>query len=174
MHHATKRGFKDCPGFLNSTGRLGPRRGRKCYITPAFSGVPNKGNKIRTQNLRRGGTLMHHATKRGFKDCPGFLNSTGRLGPRRGRKCYITPAFSGVPNKGNKIRTQNLRRGGTLMHHATKRGFKDCPGFLNSTGQNWPACGQTGYVTPVVSGIPTAIELGGRIRIGPLVGKVAT
>ena len=27
------------------------------------------------------------------------------------RKCYITPAFSGVPNKGNKIKTQNLRRG---------------------------------------------------------------
>ena len=75
---------------------------------------------------------------------------------------------------GMQLQTQNLRRGGTLMHHATKRGFKDCPGFLNSTGQNWPTCGQTGYVTPVVSGIPTAIELGGRIRIGPLVGKVAT
>ena len=50
--HATKRGFKDCPGFLNSTGRLGPKRGRKCYVTPAFSGVPNKGDKIRSQNLR--------------------------------------------------------------------------------------------------------------------------
>ena len=47
-----KRGFKDCPGFLNSTGRLGPKRGRKCYVTPAFSGVPNKGDKIRSQNLR--------------------------------------------------------------------------------------------------------------------------
>ena len=55
------------------------------------------------------GTVM--TTKRGFKDCPGFLNSTGRLGPKRGRKCYITPAFSGVPNKGNKIGSQNLRRG---------------------------------------------------------------
>ena len=50
----TKRGFKDCPGFLNSTGRLGPKRGRKCYVTPAFSGVPDKGNKMKTQNLRRG------------------------------------------------------------------------------------------------------------------------
>ena len=43
--------FKDCPGFLNSTRRLGPKRGRKCYVTPAFSGVPNKGDKIRSQNL---------------------------------------------------------------------------------------------------------------------------
>ena len=25
-------------------------------------------------------------------------------GPKRGRKCYITPAFSGVPYKGDKIR----------------------------------------------------------------------
>ena len=56
-----------------------------------------------------GVTMMHHATKRGFKDCPGFLNSAGRLGPKRGRKCYVTPAFSGVPNKGDKIRSQNLR-----------------------------------------------------------------
>ena len=46
--------------------------------------------------------MMHHATKRGFKDCPGFLNSTGRLGPKRGRKCYVTLAFSGVPNKGGQ------------------------------------------------------------------------
>ena len=29
-----------------------------------------------------GVTMMHHATKRGFKDCPGFLNSTGRLKDR--------------------------------------------------------------------------------------------
>ena len=34
-----------------------------------------------------------------------FRNSTGRLGPIRGRKCYVTLAFSGVPNKGDKIRS---------------------------------------------------------------------
>ena len=68
--------------------------------------------------------------------------------------------------------------------------------------QKWPTCGQSGYVTPAVSGIPTASEQGGKsemahlwakwlrhpcrlrdphrftagskIRSGPLVGKVAT
>ena len=25
-------------------------------------------------------------------------------GPKRGRKCYITPTFLGVPNKGDKIK----------------------------------------------------------------------
>ena len=73
-----------------------------------------------------------------------------------------------------------------------------------SGGQNqkWPTCGQGGYVTPAASGIPTASErgaesevahlwarwlrnpcrlgdplrfrAGGKIRSGPLVGKVAT
>ena len=52
--------------------------------------------------------MMLPVSKRGFNDCPGFLNSTGRLGPKRERKCYVTPAFSGVPNKGNKIRSQNV------------------------------------------------------------------
>ena len=75
---------------------------------------------------------------------------------------------------------------------------------LQSGGQNqkWPPCGQSGYVTPAVSGIPTASERGtksevaplwakwlshpcrlrdphrfkarGKIKSGPLVGKVAT
>ena len=75
---------------------------------------------------------------------------------------------------------------------------------LQSGGQNqkWPTCGESGYVIPAVSGIPTASErgaksevahkwakwlrhpcrlgdphrcgAGGEIRSGPLVGKVAT
>ena len=75
---------------------------------------------------------------------------------------------------------------------------------LQSGGQNqkWPTCGQNGYVTPAVSGIPTASErgaksevahlwakwlrhpcrlgdphrfrAGGKIRSGPQVGKMAT
>ena len=53
--------------------------------------------------------MMLNVAKRGVNDCPRFLNSTGRLGPKRGRKCYVTPAFSGVPNKRNKIESPNLR-----------------------------------------------------------------
>ena len=46
---------------------------------------------------------------------------------------------------------------------------------LQCGGQNqkWPTCGQSGYVTPAVSGIPTAAEPGAEIRSDPLVGKVA-
>ena len=52
----SKRGFKYCPGFLNSTGRLGPKRGRKCYVTRAFSGVATeRGAKSEVKIGRRGG-----------------------------------------------------------------------------------------------------------------------
>ena len=47
---------------------------------------------------------------------------------------------------------------------------------LQSGGQNqkWPTSGQSGYLTPAVSGIPTASERGDKIRSGPQVGEVAT
>ena len=34
-------------GYLTLPSR-GPNRGRNCYVTPAFSGVPYKGDKIRS------------------------------------------------------------------------------------------------------------------------------
>ena len=47
---------------------------------------------------------------------------------------------------------------------------------LKSGGQNqkWPTSGQCGYLTPAVSGIPTASVRGDKIRSGPQVGNVAT
>ena len=53
----------------------------------AFLGAQTKGDKIRSGYQKRN------------EDCPGFLNSTGRLGPKRGQKCYATPAFSRVPKQ---------------------------------------------------------------------------
>ena len=70
---------------------------------PCILGGPQQREQNQNSKPKSGVTMMHHTTKRGFKDCPGFVNSTGRLGPKRGRKCYITPAFSGVPSKGDKI-----------------------------------------------------------------------
>ena len=94
--------------------------------------------------------------------------------PKNGQGGYITPAASGIPI-------------------ASERG---------GGNQKWPTSGQSRYVTPAVSGIPSASEqgaksevahkwarwlhhlcrlgdphrfkAGGKIRSGPLVGKVAT
>ena len=93
--------------------------------------------------------------------------------PTSGQSGYLTHAVSGIPT-------------------ASERG----------ESQNSPTCGHSGYVTPTASGIPTAAEWGGKsevahkwtkwprhpcrigdphrfkargkIRSGPLVGKVAT
>ena len=75
----------------------GPKRGRKYYITPAFSGVPNAkhGDKIRSG--------------------------------------YLTPAVSGVPNKGDKIKV-GPKEGGNAKSPLHSRGSP------NKWGQNqkWP------------------------------------
>ena len=82
---------------------------------PCILGGPQQREQNQKSKPTLGVTMMHHATKRGFKDCPGFLNSTGRLGPKRGRKCYITPAFSGVPNKGGQNQNSKAPLRVTMM-----------------------------------------------------------
>ena len=46
---------------------------------PCILGGPQQREQNQKSKPTPGVTMMHHATKRGFKDCPGFLNSTGRL-----------------------------------------------------------------------------------------------
>ena len=90
--------------------------GRKCYITPAFSGISNKGGTMRI----------------------------GCLIPKR--KCYITPTFSGIPNKGDKIRIDSPPYLLTSTAHTytnTKTNTEAC--YFTGTGdsqqrgqnQNW-------------------------------------
>ena len=76
---------------------------------PCILGGPLQRRQNQKTKPTLGVTMMLHATKHGFKDCPGFLNSTGRLGPKRGRECYVTSAFPEVPKKGDKIGSQNIR-----------------------------------------------------------------
>ena len=94
----------------------GPKEGGN-----ATSPLHSRGSPTKPQNQKSkctlGVTIMLHATKRGFKDCPAFLNSTARLGPKRGRKRYVTPAFSGVPNKATKSEVKVYARG----HHNAPR-----------------------------------------------------
>ena len=48
-----------------------------------------------------------------------LINSTGRLGPKRGQKCYVTPAFSGIPKQtGTKSEVKTFARG----HHDAPKG----------------------------------------------------
>ena len=54
----SKRGFKDCPGFLNSTGRLGPKEGGNATSTLHSRGSPNKTGQIQQSKPPIGVTMM--------------------------------------------------------------------------------------------------------------------
>ena len=93
----------------------GPKSGRKCYFTPAFSGVPNKGKQNQNwlpQPCLLGGRQVggSAASSLNSQGCPTKENifelaasTTPSRGPKRGRKCYVTAAFWGFPNKGEHI-----------------------------------------------------------------------
>ena len=77
----------------------GPRgAGRDVATSPCISGVPNKGGQNQKSKRTLEVTMMLLVPKRGFKDCPGFFNSTGRL-PKRVtehlRHLFWAPTFAG-------------------------------------------------------------------------------
>ena len=81
------------------------------------------GPQQREQNQKSkptlGVTMMHHATKRGFKDCPGFLNSTGRLGPRKRAEMLHHPCILGGPQQRG---TKSELKSSVTGHHDAPRG----------------------------------------------------
>ena len=116
----------------------GPKRGRKCYVTPAFLQASNKRDIIRSGYLtpatleaqKRAEVLRNPCILGGprQKGQEVAISPLPSWGPKRGRKCYITPAFSRVPHKVNKIRSGCL----TPAFWGVKRGRK-CyltPAFL--------------------------------------------
>ena len=95
-------------------------------------------------------------------------------GPTNGRNGYLTPPISGIPTASE--RGAKIRSGPQLGKMATSTlPYQGSPP-LQSGGQNqkWPTSGRNGYLTPAVSGIPTAAERGAKIRSGPQLGKMAT
>ena len=120
------------------------KRGRKCYITPTFSRIPNakrgeqknhnwsptKRNKITTGCLtlafsgaQKRAEMLHYpcilgdpqrqargAKNQKWSPTKGNKIRSGCLTPAfSGRKCYATPAFSGIPNA--KRGEQKIRSG---------------------------------------------------------------
>ena len=136
-----------------------PTCGQSDYVTPAVSGIPT-------------------AAERGAKSEVAHFEQSG----------YATPAVSGIPTaseRGEKSEVAHLwakwlrqpcrlgdphrfRAGGKIRSgpQVGKVATSPLPSGgsppLQSGGQNhkWPTCGQGGYVTPAVSGIPTGSERG--------------
>ena len=156
-----------------------PTRGQRCYITPDFSGVPKQGDKVKggpqvgrsaTPTLRsrrsptegdgnkggqqQGGAANLILESRGFRT-KGTKSPLPSRRPTMGTNCYITPTFSGVPNRGDKIRSGYL----TLAFSGPTRG-RNCyitPAFpaLRHKGEKI----RSGYFTHASSRAPKRAEL---------------
>ena len=66
---------------------------RSGYLTPTFAGVQKRAEMLHHPCILGGPQRQARGTKSDVATSP--LPSRG---PKRGLKCYITPAFSGVPN----------------------------------------------------------------------------
>ena len=150
-----------------------PTYSQSGYVTPAVLGIPTASERVgKSKVAHLWATWLRHPCRVGD---PHRFRAGGKIiiGPLVGK-----PAMSPVPSR----RSPPLQSGGQ--------------------NQKWPTSGQTGYVTPTVSGIPTASErgaksemahlwakwprqpcrlgdlhrcrAGGKIRSGPLVGKIGT
>ena len=151
------------------------------YLTPAFSGVPNAkcGNEIRSGYLtpallrgpEEGGTATQPLRSRGSPTPSAGRNSevaTSPLpspGPTRGRKCYVTPAFSGA-KRWEKIRSgcrspafsgaqkrAEVLRNPYILEVPNREKFKS--GYLTTAFSGVPndKCGnkiRSGYLTPAL------------------------
>ena len=178
-----------------------PTSGQIGYLTPAVSGSPTAAERgAKSEVAHKWAKWLPHPCRIGE---PHRCRAGGKIrsGPQVG-KLAISPRRIGEPHRcraGGKIRS-GPQVGKSPTSPLPYRGVPP----LQSGGQNqkWPTSGQIGYLTPAVSGSPTASErktksevahkwanwlphpcrigkphrgrAGGKIRSGPQVGKLAT
>ena len=121
-----------------------PTSGQSGYLTPAVSGIPTAAERgAESEVAHKWANWLPHPCRIGE---PHRCRVGGRIrsGPQVGKVATSPLPYRGAPP-------------------------------LHSGGQNqkWPTSGQSGYLTPAVSG-PLRCRAGGKIRSGPQVGKVAT
>ena len=119
-----------------------PTSGHSGYVTPAISGIPTVSERGEISEVaHKWAQWLRHPCQ--FGD-PHRFKAGGKI--RRGQQVGKV-ATSPLPSQGSEP--------------------------LQSGGQNqkWPACGQSGYITPAVSGIPTASERGAKSEVARLWAK---
>ena len=207
-----------------------PTSGQNGYLTPAVSGIPTASERgAKSEVAHKWAKRLPHPCRIGDphrSTAGGKIRSGPQVGkmatsplpyrgspplqsggqnqkwPTSGQNGYLTPAVSGIPTASQRgAKSEVAHRWAKWLPHPCRIGD---PHRFRARGQNqkWPTCGQNGYLTPAVSGIPTTSEqgaksevahkwakwlphpcrigdphrftAGAKIRSGPLVGKMAT
>ena len=152
-----------------------PTCGQSGYVTPAVSGFPTASERgAKPEVAHKWAKWLRHPCRLG--DPHRFAAEGGggnQKRPTSGQSGYVTPAVSGIPTASE--RGGKIRNGPQVGKVATSPlpSWGSPPLQSGGGNQKWPTSGLSGYVTPAVSGIPTAVDQGGEIRSGTLVGKVA-
>ena len=179
-----------------------PTSGQSGCLTPAVSGIPTASERgAKSEVAHKWAKWLPHPCRIGD---PHRFRAGGQneKWPTSGQSGYLTPAVSGIPTaseRGAKSEVAHkwakwlphpcrigdphrFRAGGKMRSGpqvgkvaASPRPYRGSPP-LQSGGQSqkWPTSGQSGYLTPAVSGDPHRFIAGGKVRSGPQVGKVAT
>ena len=85
--------------------------------------------------------------------------------PTSGQSGYLTPAVSGIPTASERgAKSEVAHKWAKWLPHPCRIGD---PHRFRAGGQSqkWPTSGQNGYLTPAVSGIPTASERGAKSEV---------
>ena len=154
--------------------RSGPQNGQIGYLTPAVSGSPTAAERgTKSEVAHKMGKLATSPLP--YRGAPP-LQSGGQnqKWPTKWANWLPHPCRIGEPLRcraGDKIRS-----GPQVGKLATSPlPYRGAPP-LQSGGQNqkWPTSGQIGYLTPAVSGSPTAAERGTKSEVAHKMGKLAT
>ena len=136
-----------------------PTSGRKCYITPAFLGVPVQGDKV------KGGPQVGGSATSPLRSRVTQTRGQSQRWPTSGRRCYITPAFLGVPVQGDKV------KGGPQVGGSATSPLRSRVTQTRGQSQRWPTSGRRCYITPAFLGVP---KQGDKVNGSPQVGRSAT
>ena len=172
-----------------------PTSGQSGHVTPAVSGIPSDAQRgARSEVAHKWARWLRHPCRVG--DPHRFRAGGGggiRSYPQVG-KMATSPAVSGIPTAsergggggrngpqvGKEATSPLLPRGSPPLQSGGKNqkwpisgqsGYVTpaVSGILTASergeNQKWPTCGQSGYVTPATSGIPTASERGGKSEV---------
>ena len=144
------------------------------YVIFAVSGIPTASERgAKSAVAHLWGKWLRHPCRLGD---PHRFRAGGKIrrGPLVGKM-----ATSPLPSRGS----QPLRSGGSQNHKwptCGQNGYVTCavsgiPTDCRAGGKaKWPTYGQNGYVTAAVTRIPTASERGAKLEVAPQVGKMAT
>ena len=176
--------------------------GQGGYITFAALGIPTASKwRAKSEVPHTWARWLHHPCRLGD---PHRFTAGGKIRsrPTSGQGGYITPAALGIPIASKwGAKSEVAHTWARWLHHPCR--LRD-PRRCRAGGEisSRPTSGQRGYITPAASGIPTALErgtksevahkwarwlhhpccigdpqrfkVGGKIRSGPYMGKVAT